>query len=137
LKLTRTVQFNPALFHLVPVVNVLFLVFMLFAMSSRFVLQPGVAVSLPFSSFTLGPQAHPQIVSVISAPVPAIYYRDEKMTLEEFGRKLGAQAEPEHSLIIKADRGTPYDLVVQIMNQGLKRGYTVVLAATPPTQSTP
>ncbi len=133
MKLTRTERFHPALFQLVPLVNVLFLVFMLFAMSSRFVLQPGISVALPLSSFTLGPQQDSQIVSVTSAPVPAIYHRDQKVTVEELGERLGAVGPKQRSLIVKADRRTPYELVFQIMNQGLRHGYSVVLAAAPET----
>jgi biopolymer transport protein ExbD len=132
LKLTRTVQFHPALFHLLPLVNVLFLVFMLFALSSRFTLQPGISIALPRSSFTLAPQIDPQIVSITSAPVPAIYHRDQKVTLEELSARLASgEASRQRSLIIKADRGTPYDLVVQITGEGLRHGYSVVLATAP------
>jgi len=135
LRLTRTVQFNPALFQLIPVVNVLFLVFMLFAMSSRFVLQPGVAVTLPFSAFTLGPQHEPQIVSITAAPASAIYFRSSKVTLDELGTMLDAHPVQPRSLVLKADRNTPYDVVVQIMNLALKRGYSVVLATSPEPHS--
>lgn len=134
MKLTRSAQFHPALFHLLPLVNVLFLVFMLFAMSSRFVLQPGISVALPVSTFTLGPQRNPQIVSVTSTPVPAIYHRDEQVTLEELGARLGASKEQQRALIVKADRATPYELVVEIMSQGLKHGFAVVLATAPEPQ---
>jgi biopolymer transport protein ExbD len=133
-KLTRTVHFNPALFQVVPAVNVLFLVFMLFAMSSRFVLQPGIAVTLPLSSFTLGPQTKPQIVSVTAAPAPAIYYRDQKVTLTEAADLLKRQSAGSHALIIRADKNAPYDTVVQLMNAALKLGYSVALAATPDVQ---
>jgi biopolymer transport protein ExbD len=37
----------------------------------------------------------------------------------------------DRSLIIKADRGTPYDLVMQITNQALQNGFSVILAAQP------
>jgi biopolymer transport protein ExbD len=131
-KLTRTIRFHPALFQVLPLINVLFLVLMLFAMSSRFVLQPGIAVTLPFSPFTLEPQRHPQVVSVTSAPVPAVYYRDRKVTMDELDRQLASGPVEKRSLIIKADRSTPYELVVNIMNVGLKHGFAVVLAATPP-----
>jgi biopolymer transport protein ExbD len=99
-----------------------------FAMSSRFVLQPGMAVALPASAFTLSPQQTAQIVSITSAPIPAIYHRDEKVSVEELRQRLGSAQMKERSLIIKADRSTPYDLVVQITNEGLKLGYSVMLA---------
>jgi biopolymer transport protein ExbD len=132
-KLTRTSQFNPAFFHLLPLVNVLFLVFMLFAMSSRFVLQPGIGISLPISGFTLGPQVNPQIVSVTSAPVPAIYHRDRRVSLEELEQRLSTEPVKQRSLIVRADRSTPYEIVLQIMNAGLKHGFSVVLATAPET----
>lgn len=127
-KLTRNVHFHPALFQVLPLVNVLFLVLALFALSSRFVLQPGVSISLPLSSFTLAPQHDPQIVSVTSAPIPTIYYRDQKVSLDELKRTLASNPAKERSLILKADRSTPYDLVMQIANVGLQHGFAVILA---------
>lgn len=131
MKLTRTLKIHPALFNVVPLVNVMFLVIVFFALSSRFVLQPGMAVSLPVSGFTLGPQRDARIVSVTSAPVPSIYFKDRKVTLEELRQELTTTRSKDRSLIIKADRGTPYDLVMQLMNEGLKLGFSVVLATNP------
>ncbi|MGB8167241.1 MAG: biopolymer transporter ExbD [Chthoniobacteraceae bacterium] len=131
MKLTRTLKINPAMFTAVPLVNVIFLVVVFFALSSRFVLQPGMAISLPVSGFTLGPQRDARIVSVTAAPVPSIFFRDRKVTLEELRQQLTDHRGRDRSLIIKADRGTPYDLVVQLMNEGLKLGFSVVLATSP------
>ena len=131
MKLTRNLQIHPALFNVVPLVNVIFLVIVFFALSSRFVLQPGMAITLPVSGFTLGPQRDAKIVSVTAAPVPSIYFRDRKVTLDELREQLTSNRGKERSLIIKADRGTPYDLVAQLMNEGLKLGFSVVLATSP------
>jgi biopolymer transport protein ExbD len=128
LKLTRNFKFNPALINLIPLVNVLFLVLIFFALGSRFVLQPGLAVTLPVSSFTLAPQQSAQIVSITAAPVAAIYYRERKVGLEELEQRLRRTKTRERSLIIKADREAPYDLVVKVMNDGLRLGFSVVLA---------
>jgi biopolymer transport protein ExbD len=130
-KLARTVHFHPALFQVLPLINVLFLVLALFALSSRFVLQPGISVSPPVSSFTLGPQQNSEIVSVTSAPVPTIYFRDRQVSLEELIEQLSNAKVDQRSLIVKADRQTSYDLVMQITNLGLKQGYSVVLASSP------
>jgi biopolymer transport protein ExbD len=130
MKLTRNLKFNPALFGVIPLINVLFLVVIFFALSSRFVLQPGMAVTLPASSFTLGPRTGAQIVSVTSAPVPAIYYRDQRVSLEELLQRLAQSSVRERSLILKADKGTPYEVVVQITDEALKLGYSVVLATS-------
>jgi biopolymer transport protein ExbD len=130
MKLSRSVQINPALFLIVPLVAVLFVVILFFTLSSRFVLQPGISVTLPFSTFTLGPQRDPQIVSITSGPVPAIYFRDQKLTLDDFGKSLSSSPGKDKTLIIKADRGTPYEAVVSVMNQGLQAGFSIVLATS-------
>jgi biopolymer transport protein ExbD len=131
MKLVRTLRIHPVLFNLIPLINVLFLVVAFFALSSRFVLQPGMSVTLPASAFTLGPQRNAGIVSVTAAPVPSIYFRDQKVTLDELRSQLAEDRSTQRSLIIKADRGTPYELVMQIMNEGLKLGFSVVLATSP------
>ena len=128
MKLTRTLKFNPALFSVIPLINVIFLVVLFFTLSSRFVLQPGMAVTLPASSFTLGPRVDAQIVSVTAAPVPVIYHRDQRVTLEELSKRLAETKVRERSLIIKADKNTPYSLVVQITDEALKLGFSVILA---------
>lgn len=131
MKLTRNVHFHPALFHVLPLVNVLFLVLAIFALSSRFVLQPGISVALPVSPFTLGPQQNTEIVSVTATPTPTIFYKDGRVTLEELG---GALADPQlggRALILKADRMTPYELIVQITNVAIQQGFSVVLATSP------
>jgi biopolymer transport protein ExbD len=130
-KLVRTFQVHPALFNVIPLINVVFLVIVFFALSSRFVLQPGMAVTLPVSAFTLGPQSDAGIVSVTAAPEPSIYFRDQKVTLVELRTQLIEHRGKHRSLIVKADQNTPYKLVVQIMNEGLKLGFSVILATSP------
>src|SRR5215216_2228229 len=98
MKLTRTYKLHPALFNVIPLVNVIFLVIIFFALSSRFVLQPGMAVTLPASSFTLGPRTGAQIVSVTAAPVPAIYHRDQRVSLDELRQRLAQTSVRERSV---------------------------------------
>ena len=131
MKLSRSLRFNPALACVLPLVNVLFLVLLFFVLSSRFVLQPGLAVHLPSSRFTLGPQRDAQIVSIVSTPIPSLYYRDQKLSLEELVQQLGHVEKRERSLILRADRNTPYSFVVEVMNRALQNGYTIVLATAP------
>src|SRR5689334_19027137 len=73
-KLERTFRFPMPAFALLPMLNVLFLVLVFFTLGTRFILQPGVQVILPTTTFALGPQRNGQIVSLTAAPVPAIYF---------------------------------------------------------------
>ncbi len=130
MKLTRTLRIPAWLFSVVPLINVVFLVVVFFALSSRFVLQPGLAVTLPAASFTLAPRDGAQIISITSAPVSAIYFHDQRVTRDELRERLGESRAKERSVIIKADRDTPYAVVVQITDEALRLGFSVVLATS-------
>jgi biopolymer transport protein ExbD len=134
MKLTRSVRLNPFLIFIVPLVDVAFLLLLLFVASSTFLLHPGISVNLPFSKFTLGPQRDPVIVSVTAGPFPSVYYRYQKVSIEELGKRLGVDPIPEKSVIIRADRMAPQGAVVEVMNLCLERGYSVVLATAPRNQ---
>ena len=128
MKVHRTFHFNPALCGIIPLVNVLFLVLMFYAMGSRFILQPGVQISLPATSFAMGPQRNAQIVSITAAPSAAIYFRDQKVTLPLLLQRLDENASAERSLVIKADRNSPVGLRDELVNEALRRGYSIILA---------
>lgn len=133
MKLSRTKEYNFGWLVVVPLIDVVFLLLFFLLLSSNFVLQPGISVSLPFSRFTLGPELNQQIISITGGGVPAIYFRDQKITLEQLGPLLDAAKREGRSIIIKADRQTPYDTVVQVTNAVLEHGITsVALATTPP-----
>jgi biopolymer transport protein ExbD len=132
MKLSRTKEFNFGWLIIFPAIDVVFLLIFFLMLSSNFILQPGIAVSLPFSHFTLGPQQNLQIISITGGGAPAIYFRDQKVTLEKLGPLLDAAKRENRSIIIKADRFTPYDLVIAVSNAALEHGITSVALATAP-----
>jgi biopolymer transport protein ExbD len=102
-------------------------------LSSNFILQQGISISMPFSRFSLGPQSNQQIISITGGAVPAIYFQDQRVTMEQLGPLLEAAKRRDQSIIIKADRSASYEIVAQVTNAALERGITsVALAATPP-----
>jgi biopolymer transport protein ExbD len=133
MKLTRTKQFNFGWLVLFPAIDVAFLLMFFLLLSSNFILQPGISLSLPFSRFSLGPQVNQQIISITGGAVPAIYFRDQKITFEQLGPLLDAAKRENRSIIIKADRSTPYEMVIAVSNAALEHGISsVALATTPP-----
>jgi biopolymer transport protein ExbD len=92
-----------------------------------FILQPGVELKVPDSPFLLLPQHDPRVVSVTGAPLPQIYFDHHAVTPAELEEALRS-THRTGSLIIKADRLAPYDLLLQIMTIGVHCGYNVVLA---------
>ncbi len=132
MKLSRTTSINFGWLYVFPLLDVVFLLIFFFLLSSNFVLQPGISVTVPFSRFTLGPQPNQQIISITGGPSPAIYLRDRKVTLAELGSALDATKREGRSIVIKADRTVSYDLVIIVTNAALEHGITSVALATAP-----
>ena len=133
MKLSRTLNYNFGWLLLIGLVDVAFLLLFFLLLSSNFILQQGISVSTPFSRFTLGPQTSRQIISITGGAVPAIYFQDQRVTMEQLGPLLDGAKRRDESIIIKADRSTSYETVVEVANAALEHGITsVALAATPP-----
>ncbi len=137
MKLTRTQEFHFGWIGVISIIDVVFLLIFFLLLSSNFILQPGIAVSLPLSRFTLGPQINPQIISITGGPVPAVYFRDQKVPLDQLGPLLDAAKTEGRPVIIKADRLTPYEVVVAVTNAALEHGITSVALATSPPPPAP
>ena len=119
----------------VALLTVVLLLLCFFLLGSSFVLQPGIAVTLPFSSFNLAPQVNARLVTLQAGPPLRIYLQDQPVTLEELGRRLRSFQGSPRAIILRADRGTPYESVVAVVNQALRQDYTVALATVPPPES--
>ena len=129
MKLSRTKHYNFGWLVVFPLIDVVFLLIFFTLLSSNFILQPGVAVSAPATPFLLGAQKNPQVISITSGAVPAIYFRDQKTSLDGLSRLLDDAKRENRSIIIKADKQTPYELVVAVTNAALEHGITSVSLA--------
>lgn len=130
MKLHRTKQYHFGWMMIVPAIDVLFLLIFFVLLSSNFILHPGIAVALPTSHFTLPPQRNQQILSITGGPAAAIYFRDQKVALDQLGPLLESAKREGASVIIKADRSTSYETVVEVTNLALEHGITSVSLAT-------
>ena len=128
MKLSRTKEYNFGWLVFFPLIDVVFLLIFFLLLSPNFVLQPGIALSAPASPFLLDAQQNQEIISITGGAVPAIYFRDQKVSLERLGQLLDVAKRENRSIIIKADRQTPYELVAAVTNVAL--GDTVILHPT-------
>ena len=133
MKLSPTTNYNFGWVVLIALVDVAFLLVFFLLLSSNFILQQGISISMPFSRFTLGPQTSHQIISISGGAVPAIYFQDQRVTMEQLGPLLEIAKRNDQSIIIKADRSTSYETVAEVANAALEHGISAVaLAASPP-----
>jgi biopolymer transport protein ExbD len=130
MKLSRTKEYRFGWLAVIPMLDVVFILILFLTLSSNFILQPGIAVTVPLSRFTLGPQINPQIISITGGAAPAIYFREQKISLEQLGPLLDDAKKENRPIIIKADRLTPYALVVAVTNSALEHGIASVSLAT-------
>ena len=121
----------------VALVNVVLLLLFFFLLGSSFVLQPGIAVTLPFSRFNLPPQVDAQIITMQPGPPPRVFYHDRQVSVDELDRQLAAFGGSPRAIILRADKGTPYELVVAVIDRALKQGFSVQLATAPPPDAPP
>src|SRR6476646_8798935 len=103
MKLSRTSTLSFGWLSVFPLLDVVFLLIFFFVLSPSSVLQPGIAVTVPFSRFTLGPQPNQQIISITGGPNPAIYLRDQKVTLAQLGPALDVTKREGRPIVIKVD----------------------------------
>ena len=134
MKLSRTKEYHFGWLAVIPLLDVIFLLIFFLLLSSNFILQPGISVALPVSRFALGPQINPQIISITGGPAPAIYFHDQKVSLEQLGPLLDKAKKEDRPIIIKADQATPYALVVAVTNVSLEHGIASVSLATTPAK---
>lgn len=128
MKLRRTFNFSPALFGFIPLLNVLFLVLVFWVTGSKFILQPGIQVTLPATSFALGPQRNAEIVTVTAGLRPAIYFHDREVSLEELAVQFAKNQNPDRTVIVKADKDAPSGRLHDVMHEAQRRGFTVIWA---------
>ncbi len=131
MKLIRTKQYQFGWLIWFPLLDVVFLMIFFLLLSSNFVLQPGISVSVPFSKFMLAPQLKYEIVSITNGAT--VYFRDQKIAIDDLGPQLDLARKEGRSIIIKADKATPYETVIRVANVALEHGVpSVALATAPP-----
>jgi len=129
-KLARTPAPAPALIFIAPALDVVLSLIFFLLLSTSFLLQPGVAVSVPDSPFLLAPQRDPQVVSITAAPLSSVYFDNAQVSFEHLREKLAAQRGRKRPVIIKADRQAPFEQIARVMTIALELGFPTVVATS-------
>ena len=130
MKLERSPGLHPALIFIAPSLDVVLALIFFIILSTSFLLQPGVEVSVPDSPFLLAPQRDPLVVSIAAPPISALYFENEQVTLEELRERLERRPSRNNTIIIKSDRLAPVEQLAGVMNITLGMGYPTVVATS-------
>ena len=130
MKLERSPGLHPALMFIAPSLDVVLALIFFIILSTSFLLQPGVEVSVPDSPFLLAPQRDPLVVSIAAPPISALFFENEQVTLEELRERLERRPSRNNTIIIKSDRLAPVEQLAGVMNITLGMGYPTVVATS-------
>ena len=144
--LARRLQPMRGLVDMVPAVTVVLLLLLFFLLSSSFVLQPGVRVDPPHSSFSVGTPSSRLIVAVTLPPAqldangvpmkrdPVLYFDDKVVTLDELRADLDRLpgGRTTSSLVIKADKDVPLDEIMRVEDVAFAHHLPVVIGTQAP-----
>jgi len=114
---------RPSVLNLTPLIDVLLLLLVFFMATTTFLESPAVEFRLP----RVGGAESVRISAVVIA-VDAqgrIYCAGSRLSLDELRKKLEKLREglPDATLVVKADRDTRYERVVQVMTTAARCGF--------------
>ena len=114
-----------------PMVDVVFLLLIFFMISTTFVESPGISVKLPESS-TQAVDREPKEIKVYLTRDGTIYYRDKKISIEEFRGVLSEHRSEaaQTTVLLLADQDSRHGKVVTLMDLARDAGFTKLAIAT-------
>lgn len=111
-----------ALLNITPLIDVLFILIIFFAVSSTFLEKPGIKLSLPEAKKTDLQKLEKAIIYVSADE--KLQFRDKDISLNNLEPLLidAMKQSPDKSLIIDADENVPHGFVVKIMDIARQSG---------------
>jgi len=120
--------------NIAPLVDVVFLLVIFFAVSTTFLETAGLKLELPTSSSTA--EREPLDLTILLAADGTLSFRGEELSREQLLERLrGVMADAERKIVVlRADKSTAHGEVVQIMDlirESGAEGLTVAARANP------
>jgi biopolymer transport protein ExbD len=116
------------LFHVVPWINVLLVLFLYYVVQQQRLVSPGVTISLPDAAADGGAPIDSEVVTVLRDGI--IFYRDEKLSPEKLLPALRAGGTVRSTLLIEADGSVPNATLVRVYEAARTAGFRQVVLAT-------
>jgi biopolymer transport protein ExbD len=70
------------------------------------------------------------VTAGLDAGKSGIYFRDRKVTMEELITQFAQNREPDRTVIVKADKQAPSEMVYKITNAAQRYNFTVIWAGS-------
>lgn len=127
-RLKRRTQIEKGQLDIAPLIDVVFLLLIFFMLTSNFVFQPGIKVSLPkaITSEVLNTQ---NIILTVTGQ-DLLFLNEKPVTVPELVSTLKEAAQDDKSLLLKADTGASLGRVVEIWDLCREIGIPQINIAT-------
>lgn len=136
MRLLRSPASETRFLELAPVANVVLLLVFFFLLSWSFVLQPGIEVRLPVTSFPTMSQQGRHVISLKAAGGDEVLMFFDEMAVneEELKARLAAAAEKHFAdwITLNADESVAQGRVQQVASLAMQKGFRVTLATQRP-----
>ncbi|MEM7385769.1 MAG: biopolymer transporter ExbD [Verrucomicrobiota bacterium] len=133
MKLESSVNREPGLLHLAPLIDLTTLIVIFFILGATLVKQAGIKIDLPFSPSLIPPLAETHVISLYSSGKPSVIaFNNESMTEKAlFSRLSTRQAKTRTTVVLRAEKDVDFDKVIAISNHVIREGYECILATRP------
>jgi biopolymer transport protein ExbD len=127
-RLKRRTEIKKGQLDIAPLIDVVFLLLIFFMLTSNFIFQPGIKVSLPKAVTSEVISSENMIVSVTGQDL--LFLNDRPITVGELVTRLKEAASENKSLLLKADTRASLGRVVEIWDLCRELGIPQINIAT-------
>lgn len=127
-RLKRRTEIRKGQMDIAPMIDVMFNLLIFFMLTSNFVFQPGIRVSLPKAITSEVISSENLVVTVTGQDL--LFLNDKPITISDLTAKLKETAQEKKSLLLKADTSASLGRVVEIWDLCREMGIPQINIAT-------
>jgi biopolymer transport protein ExbD len=130
MKILNSNKKSRLLLNITPLIDVLFILIIFFAVSSTFLEQPGIKLALPEAKKTELQKIEKAVLFISSDQ--KLLFRNKEISIENLGPLLKDAMEQslDQTLIVNADKSVPHGFVVRVMDIARQNGVIRLVIAT-------
>ena len=127
-RLRRRTEIKKGQLDIAPLVDVVFLLLIFFMLTSNFVVQPGIRVSLPKAISSEVIRSENLVVTLTGQDL--LFLNDEPVTVEQLVPRIRQAAQQSKTVLLKADTNASLGRVVEIWDLCRESGIGQINIAT-------
>lgn len=127
-RLKRRTEIKKGQLDIAPLVDVMFLLLIFFMLTSNFVVQPGIKVSLPKAVSSEVIPSENLVVTLTGQDL--LFLNDQPITVQELAVHIRQAAQDDKTVLLKADTSASLGRVVEIWDMCRESGVPQINIAT-------